>query len=152
MARPDEGKRHDLQPLAVLQKVVDAQMAFALGRAQVSRRQNPAEPAIRSAVLRIGEQVRRSVVKGEPRAGSDARFAHRRRVLAREYMRPHDARQRVAIRNSDPCELKLGGARDHLFRMRGPAQKRKIRHRRQLGEAGAKADHPLLPLREKVAR
>ena len=129
----------------MLDQILDAQQAFALGRAQVSRRQNPAEPAVGGAVFRIGEHVRRSVVEGEPRAGSDARRPHRRRVLAREHMRAHDASQRVAIRDSDPCELKLGGARHHLFRMRGPAQERKIRHRRQLGKAGVKADHESRP-------
>ena len=57
----ERGQRHDLQPLAMLQKVVQAKPAFALGRAQVSRRQDPAEPAVSRAVLRIGEHVRRAV-------------------------------------------------------------------------------------------
>ena len=117
--------------------------AFALGRAQVSRGQDAAEPAVSRAVLRIDEHVRRAVVEGEPRAGNDARRAHRLRVLARKNMRAHDAGERVAIRDPDSREPKFGGARDHLLGMRGPAQKRKIRHRRQFGELRLEPDHPL---------
>ena len=60
-------------------------------------------------------------------------------------MRAHDAGERIAIRDPDPRKPKLGGARDHLLGMRGPAQKRKIRHRRQFGEPRLKADHLSLP-------
>ena len=129
----------------MLQHILDSQPAFALGGAQISRRENPAEPAVGGAILRIGDEVRRPVVEGEPRAGHDAHARERRPVLARENMRAHDAGERVAVGDPDPGQLQLGRARDHLLRMRGPAQKRKIRHPRQLGEARLEADHPNTP-------
>ena len=142
------GQHDDLQPLALLHEVIQPEPAFALGRAQVSRRQDAAEPAVGRAILRIGEHVRRAIVEGEPRADHDARGAHRLGVLAREHMRAHDARERVAIRDPDCGKPQLGRARDHLLGMRGPAQKRKIRHRRELGEPRLKPDHlSLLPHR-----
>jgi hypothetical protein len=125
----------------MLEKVVELKPAFALGRAQVSGRQDAAEPAVSRAVLRIGEHVRRAVRKDEPRAENDTDAAHRRRILARENMRAHDAGQRVAIRDPDPGKLKLGRALNHLLGMRGSAQKRKIRHRREFGEPRLKPDH-----------
>ena len=149
---PDEGQRHDLQPFAMLDQILDAQMAFALGRAQISRRQDPAEPAISRAVFRIGEHVRRPVVKGEPRAGRDPRARNRSLILARKHMRPHDARERIAIGDPDPRKFEFGGARDHFLGMRSPAQKRKIRHRRQLGEARLEADHESRPSSGRASR
>ena len=146
------GHHDDLQPLALLQQVIQPEPAFALGRAQVSCGQDAAEPAISRAILRIGEQVRRAVVEGEPCAGNDPHALHRRRVLAREHMRAHDAGQRIAIRDPNSRKPKLGRARDHLLGMRGPAQKRKICHRRQFGEPRLKADHSLLPLAGKAAQ
>src|SRR5271163_512581 len=61
-------------------------------------------------------------------------------------MRPDDAGERVAIGDSDPGDAEFGGARDKLFWMRSPAQKRKIRRRRQLGETRRDADHRPSPL------
>ena len=136
-----QGQRHDLQPLAQLHEIIQPEPAFALGRAQVSRGQDATEPAVSRAIFRIGEHVRRAVVEGEPRAGDDAGRAHRRCVLAREHMRAHDACERIAIRDPNSRKPKLDGALNHLLRMRGPAQKRKIRHRRQFGEARLKPDH-----------
>ena len=65
---------------------------------------------------------------------------HRLDVLARECVRAHDSGERIAIGDTDSSESKLGGARDHLLGMRGPAQKRKIRHRRKFGEPRLKPD------------
>ena len=142
-----EGRHHnDLQPLAPLQKVVELEPAFAFGRAQVALGQNPAEPAVSRAILRIDERVRRAVDEYEPRAGNDPRARHRLGVLARECVRAHDAGERVAVGDPDPGKPELGGARDHLLGMRGSAQKRKIRHRRQFGEPRLRPDQgaPLL--------
>ena len=116
-------------------------MAFALRRAQVSGGEDAAEAAVSRPVARIDEEVRRPVVKDEARAGDDPHVAHRRLVLARVDVRAHDAGERVAVGDSDPGEPQFRRSRDHLLRMRGPAQKREIRRRRQLGEARLEADH-----------
>ena len=87
-----EGRHHnDLQPLAPLQKIVELKPAFAFGRAQVALGQNPAEPAVSRAILRIDEHVRRAVDECEPRAGDDPRTRRRLGVLARKRVRAHDA-------------------------------------------------------------
>ncbi len=141
-----EGRhRHDLQALAALQKVVELEPAFAFRRALVSLGQNPAEPAVSRAIPWIDERIRGAVDEGEPRAGNDPRGAHRLGVLARERMRAHDARERVAVGDPDPSEPELGGALDHLLGMRGAAQKREIRGSRQFGEKRLSADQGPLP-------
>ena len=137
---------NNLQPLAMLDQVPDAEPALAFRRAQVARSQNPAEPTVSCAVLRIDQRVRGAVDEYEPRAGNDPRARHRLSVLARKCVRAHDASERVMVGDPEPCEPKLGGARDHLLGMRGSAQKRKIRHRRQFGEPRFRPDQgaPLL--------
>jgi len=80
-------------------------------------------------------------VSGEPRAGDDAQGPDRGAVLARIDMRPHDPRERVAIGDPDPRQAQSRRARHEFLRMRGAAKKRKIRRRREFGEARGEADH-----------
>ncbi len=131
---------NDLQALAMLDQVPDAEPALALRRAQVALSQNPAKPAVSGAIFRIDERIRRSVYECEPRTGNNPRARHRLGILARECVRAHDAGERVAVGDPDPGEPKLGGARDHFLGMRGSVQKRKIRHRGQFGEPRLKPD------------
>ena len=130
----------------MLQQILDPQMALSLRRAQIARREDAAEAAVSGTVPRIGEHIRRSVVESEARAGNDPHALDRRPVLAREDMRAHDAGERVAVGDPDPGKPQFGRPRDHLLRMRGPAQEGEVRHRRKLGEAGLNPDHrSLLP-------
>ena len=137
--------RDDLQPFAPLQKVVEPEPAFALWRAPVSLGQDPAEPAVSRAVLRVNERVRRAVDEGEPRAGNDPHGPHRLGVLARECVRAHDSGERVAVGDPDSGKAELGGARDHLLRVRGAAQKREIGRRREFSEPRLKPDQGAAP-------
>ena len=129
------------------------EMALALRRAQISLRQQPAEPPIGGAIPGVGEHIGRAVDKGEPRARHDAQSPDLRPVFSRVNMRAHDARERIAIRDADPRQPQRRRARDEFLRMRSAAKERKIRRRRKLGEALGEADHlPFSRLREKVAR
>ena len=130
----------DLQPFASLQKILENEPAFAFGRTQIARSQNPAEPAISRAVLWIDERVWRAIDEYEPCAGNDPGRRHRLSVLARECVRAHDSGECIAVGDPDPGKPELGGARDHFLRMRGPAQERKICHRREFGEPRLKPD------------
>ena len=92
-----------------------------------------------------------AVVEGEPRSRNDAQPLERLLVLAGEDMRAHDAGEGVAVGDPDPRKPELRRPRHHLLGMRGPAQEREIRRRRQFGEA--RLDHHLLSAGgEKVAR
>ena len=137
----------------MLEQILEIKMALALRRAQVSPRQQPAEPPVGGAIPGVGEHIGRAVDKGEPRARNDAQSPDLRAVLSRIDMRAHDARERVAIGYPDPRQPQRRRARDEFLRMRGAAKERKIRRRRKLGEARREADHlPFSRLREKVAR
>ena len=94
---PDEGHRNRLQPLRALQQLVETQMALAFRRAQVALAEQPAEPPVSGAVLRIDDHVGRAVDEGEPRPGDDAKRAERLAVLARVDMGAHHAGERVAV-------------------------------------------------------
>ena len=133
-------QRRDLKALAAVQKVLEDEPAFAFGRAPISLCQNPAEPAISLAILRIGERVRAAVDEDEARAGNDPCGGHRLNIISRERVRAHNSGERVAVGDPDPGELKLGCARDHLLGMRRSAQEREIRRRRQFGEPRLKLD------------
>ena len=137
--------RDDLQPLAMLEQIVEVQMALALGRAQVSLGQQPAQPPIGGAIPGIGEHVGRAVDEASRAPVTTRKRADRRAVLARVDMRAHDAGERVAIGDADPGEAQLGRARDEFLGVRSAAQKRKIRRRRELGEARREADHANTP-------
>ena len=138
-----EGKAHDLQPLRALQQLVETQMALAFRRAQIALAEQPAEPPVGGAILRIDEDIGRAVDESEPRPGDDAKRAERLAVLARVDMRAHHASERVAVGDADPRQPERGGARDQLLRMRRAAQEREIRRCRQLGVAAREADHRL---------
>ena len=96
-------------------------MALAFRRAQVAHAEQPAEPSVSGAVLRIDDHVRRAVDEGEPRPRDDAERAERLAVLARIDMSAHDAGERVAVGDPDPRKPERGGARRHLLRMRRAA-------------------------------
>ena len=100
--------------------------------------EQPAEPPVSGAVLRIDEDVGRAVDEGEPRPRDDAKRAERLAVLARVDMGAHHAGERIAVGDADPGKPERGGARDQLLRMRRAAQEREIRRRRQLGVAAAR--------------
>ena len=138
--------RDDLQALAMLEQILEVQMALALGRAQIAFGQQPAQPPIGGAISGVGEHVGRAVDEAQPRAGDDAHRAAIGAVLARVNVRAHDAGERVAIGDADPRQTEFGGARDELFRVRSAAKERKIRRRREFGEARGEADHLPSPL------
>ena len=129
----------------MLDEILEHELARALRRAQISRGENPAEPAVGRAVRRIGEDIRRPVVEGEPRARNDPHAGEGRLVLAGEDMGAHDFGERIPVGDPDPGEPKFGRPRHHLLGMRGSAQKREIRRRREFREARLDADHLLLP-------
>ena len=120
-------------------------MALALRRAQIALGEQPAEPPIGGAILRIDDGIGRAVDEGEPRAGDDAQRADRRAVLAREDMRAHDAGERVAIGDADPRPTRAPPRARPFLGVRGAAQKRKVGRRRELGEARARRIMTSLP-------
>ena len=144
---------HDgLQSLAPLQKIVELEPALALRRAPVSLGQDPAEPAVSRAILRVDERVGRAVDECEPRAGNNPHARHRGGVLARERMRAHDAGERIAVGDPDPGEPEPGCARDHFLGMRGPAQEGEIGRRREFREPRLKLDQGAAPARGVASR
>ena len=78
--------------------------------------------------------------------GTTPHARHRIGVLARECVRAHDAGERGCGRRSPTPANPSSAARNHVLGMRGSAQKRKIRHRRQFCEARLRPDQgaPLL--------
>lgn len=108
---------NELQPLAMLQKVIEDEPAFAFGRTRVALSQNPAEPAIGRAIPWINEDVRAAVDEYEARAGNDPCARHRLKIIACECVRAHNAGERVTVGYPDPGEVEFGGARDHFFGM-----------------------------------
>ena len=144
--------RDQPQALGMGDQIVEGQMALALGRAQIAERQQPAEPAVGGAILGIGEDVGRAVGEDQPRARHDAQGADRGAVLARIDMGAHDPGERIAVGDAEPGEAEPRRLGDQLLGMRGPAQKREIRRRRQFGEAGLGADHANNPCRNHRAR
>ncbi len=116
-----------LQPLRVRKIIGKIQPALALRRAPVSNGQQPREVRIACAILRIDNEIGRSVAKHEPRADDHMKIAlafltHR---LGFD-IGAHDASQRVAVSDAQSCQTKRDRLLDHLFRMRSRTQEREV--------------------------
>jgi hypothetical protein len=90
---------HQLEPLGVLEQILEKQYAVALLGAQVAASEQAAEPAPSGAVARIGENVRRAVGEHETRAGM---IVQAKLLLALGKMRTHHAGDRVAVGEAEP--------------------------------------------------
>src|SRR5216684_6794232 len=96
---PGRGLHHgELEPVAVLEQIVEMKDALALLRAQLAAREQAAEPSPGRAVARIGENVRRAVGEDEPRAGV---IGERQTLLALDEMGAHHAGDRGAVAEPD---------------------------------------------------
>ncbi len=122
-------QRQQQLPFALLHDIGISETALAFLRAALAERQKAREPAVSDAVGRKAEQARR-IVKIEPTAD------HQRKVeLLRGAVRPHHARQRVAVGDGDGALTELHRAQHQLRRMRRAAQEREIAGDLQLGIA-----------------
>ena len=95
-------------------------MTFAFLGLEVALRQKLAEPSIRLAIGRIGQHLE-TVDGDEPRADEQLYGSVFGFVIG-----AHHAGKAVAVGDADGGEFQLIGARDHLARMRGAAQKGKV--------------------------
>ena len=126
-------RRHQHQQQAFLpfEEIVEREMAFALGGAQFSRTQQPAEAAIGGAVGGVSENVGRAV--NEDKARANQQFwpvffdCLQRRIGA------HDTGQGVAVGNADGGKPALCRRFHKLPGMRGAAQEGIIRRHGDFG-------------------
>jgi hypothetical protein len=157
---PDpRGRHHDeIEARAMFEQVVEEQDALGLLAAALADGEQAREMAPRPAVLRIGEDIRRAVGEGEPRAD---RELQRRQVdalgvlLVTDVLVPffqrvvgaHDPRHAVAVRDPDSGEAESQGLEDEFLRMRCAAEEREVGRHRKLGVAVRR-----LPGRRSVTR
>jgi hypothetical protein len=119
------------EPCHLGQKIVAIEQAFALFGATLAEREESREPAPGGAVLRIGEDVGRTIGKDEPGAGGEFQAC-----FLCGLMGTYDARDRIAVGNADPSQPKGLGAIHQLFRMGGTAEEREIGGDGELGIGG----------------
>ncbi len=115
---------HQLEPVGMLEQVVELQDAVAFLGAQIAAGEQAAELCPAGAVARIGQDVGRAVGKDEARAGM---VAQRQLLLALDQMGAHHAGHRVAVGEAEPGEAGMLGLHDELLGMRGAAQEGEIR-------------------------
>ncbi len=89
---------------------------------QIAAREKTREPCIGSAILRIGEDIRRAVTKNEPATDGDVQSPRLNLIFACEEMRAHDAGERITVGDTKASQAELIGVFDEFFRMRGAAQ------------------------------
>ena len=109
-------------------QLLEREMAFALLRPAIAGGQQPAQTAIGRPVGRVADRL--EAVGGNEAAAhqqADAGFLG-------GGVRPHDACQRIAVRDADRGEPQLGRLLDHLMGVGGAAQEREIGRGDQLGE------------------
>jgi len=144
-------RRQDGEEQALLpgQKIVEGENAFALGGARFAHAQEPAETAIGRAVRRVSEDVRRAVDEDETAAHEQTRRdAALFDDLVDRLISPHDAGQRVAVRDADGRHA-VERRRPHIFmRMRGAAQEREVRGDGELCISGHHANTQFPAIRD----
>jgi len=133
-------QRDDDLPLAMVEQVVQAQMALPLGRAALAEREQPRQPAIGRPVGRIDQEAetracpsptlprRGRFLQIQPRADDEAEAG-----LLRRHMRAHHSRQAAAVGEGDRSEAEPGRGLHQLVRVRGAAQEAEVAGDLQLG-------------------
>ena len=140
-------RRHDDEQQSFLpgEKIVETQNAFALGGAKLAEAQKTAQPSVRRAIGRIGENVGRAVDEDESRADEQFR---RRAVFLQHFLYAfigaHHARKRVAVGDADRGMAVKRRRQDQFSGMRSATQKREIRGDRDLG-VGKRGTHAKSP-------
>jgi hypothetical protein len=139
-------RHHDQEEVAgARQKVVETQETLALRRLHLADGQKPAEIAPAGAVLRIRNDLRRSIGKDQPCAdhepeGRDSRrpmfFDDLRLDASDRIMGPHHARHRVAVGHADPCMTELHRLPNQIGGRGGSAQEGEVAGHRQFGIGG----------------
>ena len=103
-------------PSRMLGDIGEAQLALALLRPHLAQAQQPRQPAIAVAVLRVSEQARRI---GQIEPAADQRLQPR---LLRRAVHPHHPGQRVAVGDADRVHAELERRQHQLDRVRRAAQ------------------------------
>ncbi len=131
---PQAPRQHnEIEPRDMRHEIVAMEQAPALFGAAFTEREKPREPSPGGAVLRIGEDVGRAVGEHEPGPGRKAKP----RIL-RGLMGPHDAGDRVAVRDAEARKAKLLGVRYQFLAMGSPAQEREVGDDGKLGILGGR--------------
>jgi hypothetical protein len=118
-------QRHQLLSEAMIQHVGIGQRALAFFRAPLAEGEQRAEPAIGRAVLRIAEQARR-VLEIEPAADDEPNRPETLLELIASVIGPHNARQRVAVRDPDRFIPELSRLQRQLLRTRPTLQEGEV--------------------------
>ena len=107
--------------------VLEGEMAFAFFGLEIAGGEQAAEPTVGRSVGRIGQHLE-AVDGNKPHADDELDI-----VLSRFVVSAHYAGKRIAIGNADGEQIKGCGGGDHLVRMRGAAQERKVRGDSEFG-------------------
>jgi hypothetical protein len=119
---------HALIPRA---EIVPAEMALPLAGAGFAECENSAHPAVGGAIGGI-EKERGTVGEIDPAADDKAHAG-----LLRRFVRMHEARDRMAVRNAERGNAEPRRLREQLFRRGRAAQEREVRGNLKLGIAHA---------------
>src|SRR6478736_6032966 len=115
--------------------------------AALAKGEQPAEPAVSSAVRWVGKQARR-IVKIKARADDEFDAAD----LACRKVRAHHTGKRVAVGDGDCREPKRLRRRHQFLGVRASAQEGEIGGDVELGVAGGERHHPNTPCRYQAGR
>ena len=127
--------------------VDEMERAFPFLGAALTKREQPAEPAVSGAVRWVGEQARR-IVKIESAAHDEFDAAH----FACGKVRAHHAGERVAVGDGDGRESERLCRRHQLLGVRAAAQKGEIGGDVELGVARGEGHHPNTPCRYQAGK
>ena len=132
----DVRDQHRDQACAIGDEIGPVEPAGRLAAAPLAQGEQPAEPGVGRTVGRV-DQHRHPLPQIEPTPDDQPHPGVLRRL-----MRPHDAREAVAVGDGQRRDPEARGLREQLLAGARPAQERKMRRHLQLGVA-----HPKTPCR-----